>query len=119
MSLARWVRLSTLLTQINSAHELILTELILENILAEYTPEETVALLSVFVFVEKTDSIPQIAPKLTDGLEVIYSIADRVEEHQLACNVQHDSFREKFKPGLVEVVFEWARGMVSLPSGIH
>lgn len=33
--------------------------------------------------------------------------------------VAHDEFREKFKPGLVEVVFEWAGGMVSSQSPIH
>lgn len=97
--------------EINSAHELILTELILDNILADYTPEEAVALLSVFVFVEKTDSQPNIAPKLAQGLDTIYNIADNVENCQLRRNVTFDDFREKFKPGLVEVVYEWARGM--------
>ncbi|KAL1412136.1 Antiviral helicase ski2 [Vanrija albida] len=97
--------------EINSAHELILTELILENVLASYTAEEAVALLSVFVFQEKTDSEPKIAPKLLQGLETIYRIADEVENCQLRRNVTFDDFREKFKPGLVEVVYEWARGM--------
>jgi len=43
---------------------LVLTEIILENTLAEFTPEEAVALLSIFVFVEKTDSSPDIPDKL-------------------------------------------------------
>ena len=104
--------------QINSAHELILTELILENILADYTPEEVVALLSIFVFVEKTDSQPVIPPKISDGLEAIHRIADEVEREQDRCSVQYDEFREKFKPGLVEVVYDWAKGMVSLSISI-
>ena len=90
-----------------------MTELILENVLAEYTPEEVVALLSIFVFVEKTSSQPQIIPKLAEGLEVIYRIAEEVEREQDRCSVQYDEFAEKFKIGLVEVVYEWARGMVS------
>ncbi|RXK39428.1 antiviral helicase SKI2 [Tremella mesenterica] len=97
--------------EINSAHELILTELILENALADYTPQEVVALLSVFVFVEKTDVIPQIPQNLKAGLDVIYRLAGEVEREQDACQVQYDSFEEKFKTGLVEVVYEWARGM--------
>lgn len=100
--------------QINSAHELILTELILENILADYTPEEVVALLSIFVFVEKTDSQPIIPPKLQTGLDVIYRIAEDVEREQGHAQVQYDEFKEKFKPGLVEVVYQWAKGMVRL-----
>lgn len=99
--------------EINSAHELILTELILDNILADYTPEEAVALLSVFVFQEKSESKPEIPAKLAQGLDTIYHIADNVENTQLRRNVAFDDFREKFKPGLVEVVYEWARGMVS------
>lgn len=100
--------------QINSAPELILTELILENVLADYTPTEAVALLSIFVFVEKTDSQPQIPDKLQQGLEVIYRIADEVEREQDRNSVAYDEFKEKYKVGLVEVVYEWARGMVSL-----
>ncbi|BEJ13916.1 hypothetical protein CspHIS471_0310900 [Cutaneotrichosporon sp. HIS471] len=97
--------------EINSAHELILTELILDNVLADYSPEEAVALLSVFVFVEKTESQPQIPAKIAQGLDIIYAIADKVENTQLRQHVAFDDFREKFKPGLVEVVYEWARGM--------
>lgn len=97
--------------EINSAPELILTELILDNILADYTPEEAVALLSVFVFVEKTESVPEIPPRIAQGLDTIYAIADNVENCQLRRNVVFDDFREKYKPGLVEVVYEWARGM--------
>ncbi len=85
----------------------------LENILADYTPEEAVALLSLFVFEEKTMSQPVIPPKLLTGMDVIYRIADDVEREQDRCSVQYDEFKEKFKPGLVEVVYEWAKGMVS------
>ncbi|KAL7418292.1 Antiviral helicase ski2 [Cryptotrichosporon argae] len=97
--------------EINSAHELILTELILENILADYTPQEAVALLSIFVFVEKTDAVPSIPAKLVQGLDTIFKIAEDVEHVQSKCQVAYEEFKEKFKPGLVEVVYEWARGV--------
>jgi antiviral helicase SKI2 len=45
---------------------LILTELILDNTLGEFEPEEIVALLSAFVFEEKTDAEPQISPRLEE-----------------------------------------------------
>lgn len=66
----------------------------------------------MFVFVEKSDSVPQIPPKLSQGLEVIYRIAGEVERQQDACQVQYENFDEKYKVGLVEVVYEWAKGMV-------
>ena len=98
--------------QINSANELVLTELILENTLAAYDPEEVVALLSCFVFQEKTDVEPVIPPKLQEGLEAIMAIADRVERIQDRHKVPGEEFRQ-LKFGLVEVVYEWAKGMVS------
>jgi antiviral helicase SKI2 len=91
---------------------LILTELILNNTLVDFSPEEAVALLSVFVFVEKTDSQPEIPPKLQQGLDVIYRIAGDVEREQDWARVQYDNFEDKYKVGLVQVVYEWAKGMV-------
>ena len=53
-------------TQINSANELVLTELILDNVFADFEPEEMVALLSGFVFQEKSDSVPLLTPRLEE-----------------------------------------------------
>ena len=89
-----------------------LTELILENTLAAYAPEEVAALLSCFVFQEKTDVEPVVPPKLQEGLTAIMDIADRVGRVQDRHKVPGEDFRA-IKPGLVEVVYEWAKGMVS------
>ncbi|CAL1694323.1 unnamed protein product [Somion occarium] len=96
--------------EINSANELVLTELILENTLAAYEPEEVVALLSCFVFQEKTDVEPVIPPKLQEGRDAITAIASRVERVQEQNKVPIEEFRA-LKFGLVEVVYEWAKGM--------
>ena len=88
-----------------------LTELILENTLAAYEPEEVAALLSVFVFQEKTDVEPVVPPKLKEGLAAISEIAERVGRIQDRLKVPEEDFRA-LKPGLVEVVYEWAKGMV-------
>ncbi len=99
-------------SQINSANELVLTELILENTLAAYEPEEVVALLSCFIFQEKTDVEPVVPPKLQEGLAAINALAERVERAQELHKVPGEEFRA-LKAGLVEVVYEWAKGMVS------
>ncbi|KAI0081161.1 ATP-dependent RNA helicase [Panus rudis PR-1116 ss-1] len=96
--------------EINSANELVLTELILENTLAAYEPEEVVALLSCFVFQEKTDVEPVIPPKLQQGRDAIMAIAERVERVQEAHKVPGEEFRA-LNFGLMEVVYEWAKGM--------
>ncbi|KAF7302996.1 ATP-dependent RNA helicase [Mycena kentingensis (nom. inval.)] len=97
--------------EINSVNELVLTELILENTLASYEPEEVVALLSCFVFQEKTEIEPVIPPKLEAGREAILAISDRVGRIQDLHKVSTEDFRSNLKFGLVEVVYEWAKGM--------
>lgn len=96
--------------EINSANELVLTELILENMLAVYDPEEVVALLSCFVFQEKTDVEPELPPKLQEGRDAIIAINERVSKVQEAHQVPGEEFRQ-LKFGLMEVVYEWAKGM--------
>ncbi|KAE8180969.1 hypothetical protein CF328_g8987 [Tilletia controversa] len=51
--------------EINSVNELVLTELIVNNVFAAYQPDEVVALLSVFVFQEKTEVVPELNEKLS------------------------------------------------------
>ena len=115
MSPARCViRLSRALTsQINTAHELILTEVILENILGSFEPQEAVALLSAFVFSEKSDDEPILTPRLAEGKKLLIGIAERIEAAQTARRANTtDTFGGALRFGLTEVVFEWARGMV-------
>ena len=84
----------------------------MENTLATYEPEEVVALLSCFVFQEKTDVEPLLSPKLEAGRDAILAISDRVGRIQDYHKVAVEDFRSSLKFGLVEVVYEWAKGMV-------
>ena len=108
--------------QIHAADELTLTELILDNALAPYTPAETAALLSSFIFTEKTDVSPDHAinatPNLPKGRDKILKIAQKVKHiqaiHQVLLSAEDGNSDFEMKPerfGLVEVVYEWARGM--------
>ncbi|KAF2769640.1 antiviral helicase [Teratosphaeria nubilosa] len=102
--------------EIHSADELVLTELILENVLADYEPEEIVALLSSFVFQEKTDSTPNMTSALERGQETIIKISEKVNHYQTLHQVilssdDSNDFVSRPRFGLVEVVYEWARGM--------
>ncbi len=102
--------------EIHSSDELVLTELILENVLAEYEPAEIAALLSAFVFQEKTQSEPRLTAKLENGRKTITSIAEHVNNTQEVHQVIQTSegatdFASSSRFGLMEVVYEWARGM--------
>ena len=90
-----------------------LTELILENTFGGYEPEEVVALLSCFVFQERTEAEPVLPPRLEVGREAILAIADRVGRVQDLHGVAAEEHRMGLKFGLIEVVYEWAKGMVS------
>ncbi|KAF2178874.1 antiviral helicase [Zopfia rhizophila CBS 207.26] len=102
--------------EIHSADELVLTELILENVLAEYEPEEIVALLSAFVFQEKTEVVPTLTASLERGMAKIVEISEKVNHvqtlHQVILSADDSNdFVSKPRFGMVEVVYEWARGM--------
>ncbi|KAL8862344.1 MAG: hypothetical protein Q9178_001353 [Gyalolechia marmorata] len=102
--------------EIHSADELVLTELILENVLADFEPEEIVALLSAFVFQEKTDVEPTLTTRLEKGKATIIEISEKVNAFQIQHQVilssdDSNDFVSRPRFGLVEVVHEWARGM--------
>jgi antiviral helicase SKI2 len=85
----------------------------LENTFGEYEPEEVVALLSCFVFQERTEGDPILTPRLESGREAILAIADRVGRVQDKNKVVAEEHKKDLKFGLIEVVYEWAKGTVS------
>ena len=102
--------------EIHTADELVLTELILENVLADYEPEEIVALLSSFVFQEKTEIEPTLTANLDRGKNKIVEISEHVNQVQTLHQVilssdDSNDFVSRPRFGMVEVVYEWARGM--------
>lgn len=103
--------------EINSGYELVLTELILDNFLGDFEPEEIVALLSAFVYEGRTrEEEPPIAtPRLVKGKKRISEIYQKMltvyEEHQVPLTQEEAEFLEKKRFALMNVVYEWARGL--------
>ncbi|CAO3643994.1 unnamed protein product [Cunninghamella blakesleeana] len=99
--------------EINSADELLLTELVLDNVFAEFEPAEVVAILSCFVFQERGASEPKLTPKLTKAKEIVLTYARKVAQIQADCGlpISVEDYISGLKFGLVEVVYEWARGL--------
>ncbi|XP_054834074.1 SKI2 subunit of superkiller complex protein isoform X2 [Eublepharis macularius] len=96
-----------------SNHELLLTQLLLDNTLTDLRPEEIVALLSCTVCQVRTQVEPQLPSVLQKGIAHIRSVAEEIALLQRKCGLQEsvEDFVEQYKFGLVEVVYEWARGM--------
>ncbi|KAH6884067.1 NUC185 domain-containing protein [Thelonectria olida] len=102
--------------EIHSGDELVLTELILDNVLADYEPAEIAALLSAFVFQEKTDTEPTLTGNLERGRDTIVAISEKINDVQTRLQViqstdDSNDFVSRPRFGLMEVVYEWARGM--------
>ncbi|CEG64789.1 Putative Dead deah box rna helicase [Rhizopus microsporus] len=99
--------------EINSADELLLTELVLDNVFADFEPAEVVAILSCFVFQERNASEPRLTPKLTKGKEIVLTYARKLAELQAECGlaISVEDYIASFRFELVEVVYEWARGL--------
>ena len=103
--------------EINSGYELVLTELILDNFLGDFEPEEIVALLSVFVYEGRTreEEPPIVTPRLVKGKKRIQEIYQSMlvvyEENQVTLTQEEADFLENKRFAMVNVVYEWARGM--------
>ncbi|KAJ1916948.1 Antiviral helicase ski2 [Mycoemilia scoparia] len=104
--------------EVNSADALVLTELVLNNVLAKYEPEEIAALLSCFVCQEKasekTEEKKTLPESLIAGKKEFIETAIHIAQVQHACGldiVPEDYVKDIMKFGLMEVVYEWGRGM--------
>jgi len=79
--------------------------------LSVYTSRKKLSHFSLVSYSKKkTDIEPVIPPKLQEGRDAIIAIAERVERVQDRNKVPGEEFRG-LKFGLVEVVYEWAKGM--------
>ncbi|XP_067416357.1 superkiller complex protein 2 [Emydura macquarii macquarii] len=96
-----------------SSHELLLTELVFDNLLTELRPEESVALLSCLVCQGRSQAEPQLPSVLRQGMERIRAVAERIALLQRECGLREsvEDFVAQYNFGLVEVVYEWARGV--------
>jgi antiviral helicase SKI2 len=99
--------------EINSSDELIATECLFDNQLDHLSPAEAVALLSALVFQQKEASKPLLTPRLAEAKDRLHNTALRLGEVQASFGLPinpEDYASDTLKFGLVEVVYEWAKG---------
>ena len=97
-----------------SVHEVLLSHLLYEHFFQRFEPPEVVALLSCFVFQQKKCEVePTLTERLKQGKEEILKNAEHIARTERSCDMDTtvEDFKEQFKFGLVQVVYEWARGM--------
>lgn len=98
--------------EISSGDELMLTEMIFNGTFSDLSPEQCAALLSCFVFDEKTKEAPALAAELQGPYNAVKDIAKRIAQISRQCklNIVVDEYVAKFKFELMEVVFHWCKG---------
>ena len=100
--------------QLNTADELMVTDMIFEGLFSDTSPEHAVALLSCFVHQEPVkDDAPSPRADLRGSFERLKNIAKKIGEAKAEMNLDCDvdEYVNSFNPGLMEVAHAWASGM--------
>ena len=98
--------------EISSGDELLLTEMIFNGVFNDLTPEQTAALLSCFVFQEKSEEVPKLKDELGGPLKIMQEMARRIAKVSIECKISlvEEDYVQSFKPALMDVVYAWAQG---------
>ncbi|KAG0710204.1 Helicase SKI2W [Chionoecetes opilio] len=95
------------------SHELMVTELVMENVFGKSPAKEIAALLSCMVFQQRNCSEPALTPELKSGMKQFKEVAENIGVVQQECGLLEPvgDFVDQFNFGLIEVVYQWACGM--------
>lgn len=98
--------------EISTGDELLTTELIFNGNFNDLSPEQSAALLSCFVFQEKTKETLPFISELDVPLKAMQSIAARIANVFRDCKIEINEklYIESFRPELMEVVYVWCKG---------
>eukprot|EP01080_Neovahlkampfia_damariscottae_P008060 gene8060-12522_t len=99
--------------EISTSHELIMTEMVLNGVFNDLTPEVCLSLLSCLVYqTNQKDKTIKLPDELEKPFQLLQDSARRVgkvtEESKLPIDI--DEFVNSFSPGLMEVTYAWAKG---------
>ncbi|KAJ2009338.1 ATP-dependent RNA helicase mtr4 [Coemansia thaxteri] len=100
--------------EITSGDELLLAELMFHGVFNDLTTEQTAALLSCFVFQEKSKDgePPKLAEDLAAPLRAMQESARQIAQIANECKLRvvEEEYVASFRPELMDVVNAWCRG---------
>jgi len=99
--------------EISTGDELILTEMIFNGLFNELTVEQTVALLSCFVFQENSkDESYTIREELKGPFRMLQETARRIAKVSIESKlgIDEEEYVKSFTPQLMDMVFAWCNG---------
>ncbi|ELU06394.1 hypothetical protein CAPTEDRAFT_155216 [Capitella teleta] len=98
--------------EIDSADEILLTELLFNGVFNDLKAEEMCALLSCFVFQEKASAMPKLTEALSGPLRQMQDTARRIAKvsAEAKLEVEEEEYVDSFKPHMMDVVHAWCKG---------
>ncbi len=102
--------------EVNTADELLCTELMFEGAFNDLTPAQTAALMSCLVASDRSkdddEGAESLAPELGGPLRVLQEAARRVARvsEEAGIEIEVDDYVKSMSPSLMQVVFSWASG---------
>ncbi|KAK7438075.1 ATP-dependent RNA helicase mtr4 [Stygiomarasmius scandens] len=98
--------------EISSGDELLLTELIFNGTFNTLPPEQCAALLSCFVFDEKSEKQTKLTEELAAPLRVMQELARRIAKvsKESKLPIDEEQYVASFKVELMDAVMQWCRG---------
>ena len=101
--------------EINASDELLLTEMMFNGVYSELTVAQILALLSSFVFQEKSNENTELREELSLPLRYTHDNARRVATVQSECGltIGVEEYIQKFQPHMMDVVYSWSEVSLS------
>lgn len=98
--------------EISSGDELLLSELLFNRVFNELNTEQTAALLSCFVFEERSDSTLRLPSELDKPFKELQAQARHIARvtAESRITIDEEEYVQRFKPHVMEVVHSWAKG---------
>ncbi|KAF2480261.1 rRNA-processing arch domain-containing protein [Neohortaea acidophila] len=98
--------------EISTGDELVLSELLFNRFFNELTPEQCAAVLSCFIFEDRTEETPALKEELAKPYREVLAEARRVAKVSGECKVlvDEEEYVQGFKYQLMEVVYAWTHG---------
>ena len=99
--------------EVNSADELLVTELIFNGVFNELDSAQAAALLSCLVYTEKGDDEgPALREELAAPLRALQDAARRIAQVSADCKIELDAdeYVSTFRSDLMELVHAWVHG---------
>ena len=94
-----------------SGDELLITEMLFNGLFNDLNPCQINALLSCFVFEEKTEQMPKLTEELSQPLKQMQELAKRIATVSKEAKLEIDEqlYIESFKPNLMDVIYAWSK----------